>query len=128
MTWNKMSRLLMLVRKSDKCLKGYLNSLFWYTETMSSLNFKLTQISNLINLSMNFKLMPKLSNFTSPMSTIENSLKIWLNLSKSSMNWMSKNQKRITCNFKKRTKNLSKKAGISSICMNPTQKHRISLT
>ena len=62
----------MLVRKSDKCLKGYLNSLFWYTETMSSLNFKLTQMNNLINLSMTFKPMPKLSNFTSPMPTIEN--------------------------------------------------------
>lgn len=128
MTWNKMSHLLMLVRKSDKCLRGYLNNLFWYIETMSSLNFKLTQTNSLINSSTTFKVVPKLSNFISLMWTIENQYKIWPNLSKKLMKSMRKNQKNITYSTKKKTKILNRKVEISLIYMNPTQKHRISLT
>lgn len=41
---------------------------------------------------------------------------------------MRKNQKNITYRIKKKIKNLNRKVEISLIYMNPTQKHRISLT
>lgn len=41
---------------------------------------------------------------------------------------MKKNQRNTTYSTKNKTKNLNKKVEISSICMNPTQKHKTYLT